>query len=179
MAATTPWLLTLFGTIRTTILFEPESPEGPTQAKRPVFRRGVFGNRDYLLAVVHVVGTHGNRDRLFERVHALDFARFRRPRRLLRWDVRHAQHDATVDGIYLHHLHLEIHRLVDQVRRAVHRLAFRMQLRDRNEPFDVVADIHDDTLVHQADDLPGDVHADRIVLTDLEPWIFLGLFQPE
>ena len=54
-----------------------------------------------------------------------------------------------------------------------------LELRDRNEAFDVVADVDDDALVHQADDLAGELRADRIGLTDAEPRIFLGLLEAE
>src|SRR4029079_15945349 len=53
------------------------------------------------------------------------------------------------------------------------------ELRERNEAFDVVADVDDDALVHQANDRAGELHPNRIVLTDAKPRIFLGLLEPE
>src|SRR5205814_6304262 len=73
---------------------------------------------------------------------------------------------------------IEVHRLIDDVRRAVHGLA-EVQLADRNEALDVVADIDDDALVHQSDDLSAQLGSDRISLTDAKPWILGSLLETE
>src|SRR4029079_7041688 len=44
---------------------------------------------------------------------------------------------------------------------------------------DVVADVDDDALVHQANDGARELRAHRIRLTDTKPRIFLGLLEPE
>src|SRR2546423_158778 len=83
-----------------------------------------------------------------------------------------------MDRIDLENPEIEIHRFVNDVRRAVHRLA-EIQLTHRDEPLDVVADIDYDTLVHQSHDLSAQLSADRIGLTDAEPWILGRLLETE
>src|SRR6185437_16356211 len=80
---------------------------------------------------------------------------------------------------HLEHAHVELHRLVNDVGRAVDLLLVRAELRERNEAFYVIADVDDDALVHQPNDGTREVGADRIRLTDAEPRILLGLLEPE
>src|SRR5690348_6362453 len=101
-----------------------------------------------------------------------------RTRRLIFWNVRHREYDAAMNRIDLEDAHIEVHRLVRDVRRIRHR-ARRRQLADRNEALDVVADIDDHALVHQANDFAAKLGADRIRLTNAEPRIFLGLLETE
>src|ERR1043166_256861 len=112
-------------------------------------------------------------------LHRDDLRRSFGTRRLIGRDVRDAEHDAAMDGIDFHHPQVELHRLVHEIRRRLHVLAARVELRQRDEALDVVADVHHDALVHQAHDGARQLHADRIVLADLEPRILLGLLEPE
>jgi hypothetical protein len=54
-----------------------------------------------------------------------------------------------------------------------------VEVRDRNEALDVVADIDDDALVHQAHDGARELGADRVGLADAEPRILGRLLEAE
>src|SRR5438094_8108898 len=112
-------------------------------------------------------------------IHRQHDRRRLRTRRLILGNVRHREHDAAMNWVNLEDTHIEIHRLVYDVGWIVDRLAGWAELRDRNKPFDVIADVDDHALVHQADDLARQIRPDGIRLTDTEPWIFLGLLETE
>src|SRR5688572_29965541 len=101
-----------------------------------------------------------------------------RARRLVGRDVGHGEHDATMDRVDFEHANVQVHGLVDELRGVGHRTAH-VQLAHRDEALDVVADVDDHTLVHQAYDLAAQLGADRIRLTDAQPWIFLRLLETE
>ncbi len=56
-------------------------------------------------------------------------------------------------------------------------LVAKKELAHRNEAFDIVADVDDNALVHQADNLAIELSSDRVRLADLEPWIVLRLLE--
>src|SRR5690242_779771 len=112
-------------------------------------------------------------------IHGQHHRRCFRTRWLILRNVRHGEDDTSMNRIDLEHTHLEIHRLVDDVRRVVDDLARWAQLRDRNEAFDIVADVDDDALVHKTHDLPRQIRPDGIGLTDAKPRILLGLLETE
>src|SRR6185503_10700333 len=91
-------------------------------------------------------------------------------------DRRHGEHDPSVNRIHFQNSQIQVHRLIDDVRRAVDRLA-EVELAHRNEALDVVADIDDYALVHQADNLAAQLGADRIGLTDPQPRILGRLLE--
>ena len=84
-----------------------------------------------------------------------------------------------MDGIDLEHTHIEPHRFVDDIHRAVDRGTGGVELRQWNKAFDVVADVDDHALVHQPDDGAGQLRTDRVRLADAKPWILLGLLEPK
>ena len=108
----------------------------------------------------------------------MHLARLGRLGRLLFRDRRHGQHDTAVDGIHLQHAHHQVHRFPREVGRVRDR-AFGVELAHRDEALDVVTEIDDHALVHQADDRARKLGADRIRLTDAKPRIFLGLLEAE
>src|SRR6185436_7159969 len=61
---------------------------------------------------------------------------------------------------------------------TVDRLA-KVELAHGNEAFYVVADVDNDTLVHQTNHAAVELGADRVGLADLEPRIFLRLLESE
>src|SRR6267378_7041872 len=83
-----------------------------------------------------------------------------------------------MNRIDLEYPEIEIHGLIDDVRRAVDRLA-EIELAHRNEAFNVVADIDDHALVHQSHDFALELGPDRISLPDTEPRILSRLLQSE
>src|SRR4051812_24348203 len=97
-------------------------------------------------------------------------------RRLFLGNSRHCQNNATVDRIDFENPEVEVHRFVHDVRGAVHRLA-EIELAHRNEAFNVVANVDNHALVHQAHDLAAQLGADRIGLTDAQPWILGRLLE--
>ena len=84
-----------------------------------------------------------------------------------------------MNRIDFEHAHVEIHCLVDDISRIVYRLARRAELRDRDESFDIVANVDDNALVHQAHDFARQVRPNRIGLANSKPRIFLGLLEAE
>src|SRR3982751_455861 len=98
--------------------------------------------------------------------------------RLFFGNVDDAQHDAPVNRIDFQDPRVEVHPLVDHVGGAVDHRAL-PKLRDRHETLDVVADVHDDALVHQANDVRPHLRAHRIRLADAEPRILLRLLETE
>ena len=82
-----------------------------------------------------------------------------------------------VNGVDLEDLHIEWLALLNRVGR---RLDFRdTELGHRSEPFEVVAKIHDDALVHESDRVRSHLGPDGQGLADLEPRVILGLLEPE
>src|ERR1051325_6416099 len=124
------------------------------------------------------VGRRRNRIRhvVVVRLHRNDFGRCLRTWRLVLRDRRYSEHDATVNRIDFEHSEIEVHRLVNDVRRTVHRLA-EIELADRNETLDVVADVDDHALVHQAHDFATQLGADWISLADTKPRILSRLLE--
>src|SRR5215510_1409315 len=98
---------------------------------------------------------------------------------LLFRNVRDAEDDATVNRIDFVDTHVEAHRLVNHVRGARDRLPRDVELRERNEALDVVADVDDDALVHEAHHTARKLRPHRVRLTDPEPRILLGLLETE
>src|SRR5687768_11058331 len=133
---------------------------------RGLFYKSVRRRRSGIGQAV-IVGLH--RDNLRGRL---------RPRWLLLRNCGNGKNDAAVDRINLQHPEIQIHRLVDDVRGAVDRIA-EVELAHRHEALDVVADVDDDALVHQAYDLAAQLGSDRISLADLEPRILGRLLESE
>src|SRR5690606_36417519 len=103
-----------------------------------------------------------------------------RTRRLIFRNSGYGQHDAAVDGINFHHLHIQAHAFPGNVCRVVRDLAGNRKLADRHEALDVVAHVDNHTLVHQANDAGAfGLDTNRIGLTDTEPWILLCLLEAE
>src|ERR1035437_8225192 len=129
--------------VRKKKMARPKRSEPFTRAAsrlRRLFYEGVWRRRNRIRQVV-VVGFH--RD---------DLGRRLRTGRLLRRNRGHSQNDAAMNRIDLENSEIEVHRLVDDVRRTAHRLS-EIELAHWNEAFDVVADIDDHALVHQSHDL--------------------------
>src|SRR2546425_932431 len=79
----------------------------------------------------------------------------------------------------VHFQHLQLHRLS-----FLHGVGGVLdlgdaQLRHRHEPLDVVAEVDDHALVHEAQDATSQLGAHRVGLADAEPRILLGLLQPQ
>src|SRR6267378_1121710 len=83
-----------------------------------------------------------------------------------------------MNRIDLEYPEIEIHGLIDDVRRDVDRLA-EIELAHRNEAFNVLADIDDQALVHQSHDFALELGPDRISLPYTEPRILSRLLQSE
>src|SRR5688572_19547475 len=98
---------------------------------------------------------------------------------LSRRDVHDTEHDATVNRVDLEDADVHRHPFPRHVGRAVHLAAGHVEVRDRDEALDVVADVDDDALVHEARDLAWELGADRIGLTDAEPGILARLLESE
>src|SRR5690349_20753848 len=82
-----------------------------------------------------------------------------------------------MDGIHLEHLEIERLPFLHGVARILD--VRHSELRHRDEPLDVVAEVDHDALVHQAHRAAAKLHPDGIRLTDPEPGILLGLLQAE
>src|SRR3954449_9217895 len=82
-----------------------------------------------------------------------------------------------VDRIDLEDLEVEGLTFLDRVARILD--VGHPELRHGHEPFDVVTQIYNHTLVHQPNRPAPQLHADRIGLADLEPGIFLGLLESQ
>src|ERR1700680_3617597 len=95
-----------------------------------LFDEGVRRGRNRIRQVV-IIGLHRN-----------DLRWRLRPRRLLGRNPGYRENDAAMNRIDLENSEIEVHRLVDDVRGAAHRLA-EVELAHRNEAFDVIADIDD------------------------------------
>src|SRR5664279_1513606 len=132
---------------------------------------------DRLLVRVHVLVHVDRRGRILL-VHRNHLRRRLRTRRLIFRHVRYRQHDPTMNRIDLEHAHVELHPLVHIVRGIHDRLA-KVQLRDRHEALDVVADVDDDALVHQSNHGAADIRVHRIALTDAQPRILDRLLEPQ
>src|SRR5687768_1056605 len=124
------------------------------------------GRNRYSYRVRHVVIVRLHRNHLARRLRTL--LTFR--------NVRHREHDAALDRIDLEHTHADLHAFPGHVSRTVDRVA-EVELAHRNESFDIVSDVDDHALVHQADDRSIELGSDRIGLADLEPRIILRLLQ--
>src|SRR3569623_643159 len=148
--------------------------------KRPAEspRRGATLFRSSRLLDRVDVLVHDDRSGRVLLVHRDHLARRLGTRRLILGHVRDRQHDAAMDRIHLEHAHVELHPLVDIIRGIHDRLA-EVELRDRNEAFDIAADVDDHALVHQTNDVSMHVRADRIALADAQPWILDRLLEPE
>src|SRR5579863_2779421 len=109
-------------------------------------------------------------------IHRDHFGGRLRAGRLLRRDVRYRQNDPAVDRIDLQDPEVEVHPLVDDVGGARHRLAV-IQLADRDEALDVVADVDYDALVHEPHHRAAQFSAHRIGLTDPEPRVLDRLLE--
>src|SRR5688500_6509430 len=87
------------------------------------------------------------------------------------------EHDPVVDGVHLEHL--EVERLAFLYRIAGILDVRHAELAHRDEALDIVAEVDDDALVHQADGAAAEVDADRVGLADAEPGILFGLLEAE
>src|SRR5256885_1271156 len=130
-------------------LAKPRSALQPGEKKSPLVSEGAFDQADQLGGLFHIRVRrrwNGIRQVVIVGLHRDDLRRCLGPRRLLLRNSRHSQNNPAVDRIDLENPEIEVHRLVDYIRRTVHRLP-KVELAHWNEAFDVVADIDDDALV--------------------------------
>src|SRR6266536_208154 len=87
------------------------------------------------------------------------------------------EHDPMMNRIHLEHLQLCGLPFLHRVARLLN--VRNPELRHRHEAFDVVAEVHDHTLVHQPHDAAAQLGTHRVRLADAQPRILLRLLQAE
>src|SRR6267378_2241077 len=169
--------------MRIGIAWHLRGPGAPGREKKsPLDWEGAFIGRPDRLRRLFYIRVGRCRDRIRKVVvvglHRDDLRWYLRTRRLFFRNARYRKNDAAMDRIDLENPQIEIHRLVDDVRRTVHRLT-EVELTHWNEALDVVADVDDHALVHQPHYPAFQFGSDRIGLSDPEPRILGRLLEAE